>query len=46
MHRTLVKALDGCRWPSTNPKTLSVRFGRQDEVDYPSLNNPFTHTLL
>ncbi|CAF1492909.1 unnamed protein product [Adineta ricciae] len=26
--------LDGCRWPSTNPKTLSVRFGRQDEFEF------------
>jgi hypothetical protein len=24
--------IDGCRWPLTNPKTLSVRFARQDEV--------------
>jgi len=28
------EALDGCRWPSTNPKTLSVRFGRQDEFEF------------
>ena len=26
------EGLDGCRWPSTNPKTLVVRFGRQEEV--------------
>ncbi|CAF2471146.1 unnamed protein product [Rotaria sp. Silwood2] len=28
------EGLDGCRWPSTNPKTLSVRFGRQDEFEF------------
>jgi len=28
------EALDGCRWPSSNPKTLSVRFGRQDEFEF------------
>jgi hypothetical protein len=28
------EALDGCRWPSTNPKTLSVRFGRQQEFEF------------
>lgn len=34
------EALDGCRWPSSNPKTLSVRFGRQDEVRFfSSLSN-------
>lgn len=26
--------LDGCRWPSTNPKTLSVRFARQEEFEF------------
>jgi hypothetical protein len=29
------QALDGCQWPSTNPKTLSVRYARQEEVSYP-----------
>ncbi|CAF4458839.1 unnamed protein product, partial [Adineta steineri] len=28
------EGLDGCRWPSTNPKTLSVRFGRQNEFEF------------
>jgi apoptotic chromatin condensation inducer in the nucleus len=28
------EGLDGCRWPSTNPKTLSVRFAREDEVKF------------
>lgn len=28
------EALDGCRWPSTNPKTLSVRFARQEEFEF------------
>ncbi|CAF1128646.1 unnamed protein product [Rotaria sp. Silwood1] len=28
------EGLDGCRWPSTNPKTLSVRFGRHDEFEF------------
>lgn len=28
------EGLDGCRWPSTNPKTLSVRFARQDEFEF------------
>ena len=25
------EGLDGCRWASTNPKTLIVRFGRQEQ---------------
>lgn len=26
------QSLDGCRWPTTNPKSMSIRFVRQDEV--------------
>ena len=26
------EAIDGCRWPSNNPKTLCARFARQEEV--------------
>ncbi|CAF1469457.1 unnamed protein product [Adineta ricciae] len=28
------EALDGCRWPSTNPKTLSIRYGRYEELQF------------
>ncbi|CAF3573288.1 unnamed protein product [Rotaria sordida] len=28
------EALDGCRWPSTNPKILSVRFAQQNELEF------------
>jgi apoptotic chromatin condensation inducer in the nucleus len=28
------EALDGCRWPSTNPKTLSIRFARKEEFEF------------
>ncbi|CAF1002626.1 unnamed protein product [Adineta ricciae] len=28
------EALDGCRWPSTNPKTLSIRYGRHEELQF------------
>ncbi|CAF4791607.1 unnamed protein product [Rotaria sp. Silwood1] len=28
------EALDGCRWPLTNPKTLSVRFAQQNELEF------------
>jgi len=28
------EALDGCRWPSTNPKTLSIRFARREEFEF------------
>ncbi|CAF3816649.1 unnamed protein product, partial [Adineta steineri] len=33
------KELDGCRWPSTNPRTLSVRFGRQDELEFSKIHD-------
>ncbi|UJR16320.1 hypothetical protein I4U23_003226 [Adineta vaga] len=32
--KTAREALDGCRWPSTNPKTLSIRFGRHEELQF------------
>ncbi|CAF2635760.1 unnamed protein product [Rotaria sp. Silwood2] len=28
------EALDGCRWPSTNPKTLYIRFAQQNELEF------------
>ncbi|CAF3124497.1 unnamed protein product [Rotaria socialis] len=28
------EALDGCRWPSTNPKALSIRFAQQTELEF------------
>ncbi|CAF1262856.1 unnamed protein product [Rotaria magnacalcarata] len=28
------EALDGCRWPSTNPKALSIRFAQPTELEF------------
>jgi hypothetical protein len=33
------QALDGCQWPSTNPKTLSVRYARQEEFEYSKIHD-------